>query len=309
VARKKAPVVIKADGLAQGKGVTVAQTTEEALAALKSAMVDRAFGLAGKRVVIEECLSGEEASIIVISDGKNIIPLASSVDHKRAYDGDRGPNTGGMGAYSPAPLVTRETERRIMDEVITPMIKGLREEGMPYTGVLYTGIMLTDSGPKVLEFNVRLGDPETQAVLPCLKSDLVELMEHSIDGTLGGVEAAWYEKSAVCVVIASGGYPGRYENGKEITGLDEAEKMKDVIVFHAGTKLSAVQSGARRGLPGGDSPQSAVITDGGRVLGVTGLGDDIESAIHTAYKGVSKIKFEKMHFRKDIGKKALIKRG
>jgi len=291
IEEKKPPIVIKADGLAQGKGVFVTQTKEEALAALKSAMVDKAFGPAGERVVIEECLYGEEASIIVISDGKNIIPLASSQDHKRAYDGDKGPNTGGMGAYSPAPIVTREAERRIMDEVITPMIKGFREEGMPYKGVLYAGIMLTDSGPKVLEFNVRLGDPETQAVLPRLKSDLVELMEHSIGGTLGEAEAVWHEKSAVCVVIASGGYPGHYEKGKEITGLDEAEKMKDVVVFHAGTKRQS----------------SKYITDGGRVLGVTALGDDIESAISTAYKAVSKIKFENMHFRRDIGKKALIK--
>ncbi|MDP3789674.1 MAG: phosphoribosylamine--glycine ligase [Candidatus Omnitrophota bacterium] len=295
VEEKKAPIVIKADGLAQGKGVFVAQTTEEALAALKSAMVDKAFGPAGESVIIEECLSGEEASIIVISDGKNIIPLASSQDHKRAYDGDKGPNTGGMGAYSPAPIVTRETERRIMDEVITPMIKGLREEGMPYTGVLYAGIMLTDSGPKVLEFNVRFGDPETQAILPRLKSDLVELMERSIDGTLGKAEALWHKKSAVCVVMASGGYPGPYENGKEITGLDEAGKMKDVIVFHAGTKRNTH-----------DAIRDTIITDGGRVLGVTALGGDIESAIDTAYKAVAKIKFEKMQFRHDIGKKALL---
>lgn len=293
-AQKKPPVVIKADGLAQGKGVIVAQTKEETAAALKGMMVDKAFGIAGDCVVIEECLYGEEASIIVISDGKNIIPLASSQDHKRAYDGDKGPNTGGMGAYSPAPLVTQEMERRIMDEAIIPVINGLAEEGMPYKGVLYAGIMLTDSGPKVLEFNVRLGDPETQAILPRLKSDLVDLMERSIDGELEKAKPVWHKKSAVCVVVASGGYPGRYEKGKTITGLDEAEKMKDVVVFHAGTKRNTH-----------DAMRDTIITAGGRVLGVTGLGIDIGPAIETAYKAVSKINFEDMHFRKDIGERAL----
>lgn len=294
---KKSPVVIKADGLAGGKGVFVAQTVEEALAALKSAMLDKVFGSAGEQIVIEECLYGEEASIIVISDGENIIPLASSQDHKRVCDGDKGLNTGGMGAYSPAPIVTREIELKVMDEVIIPVINGLRDEGMPYKGVLYAGIMLTDFGPKVLEFNVRFGDPETQAILPRLKSDLVELMERSIDGTLGKTKAVWCGKSAVCVVVASGGYPGRYEKGKEITGLDEAKKMKDVTVFHAGTKTSSIVH----------RPSSVrYTTDGGRVLGVTALGDDIESAMGTAYKAVAKIKFEKMHFRHDIGKKAFL---
>lgn len=290
VSKKSLPFVIKADGLAQGKGVTVAHTRDEALSALKSIMVDKIFGKSGDKVIAEDCLLGEEASIIVISDGKNVIPLATSQDHKRIDDGDKGPNTGGMGAYSPAPLITAELEEKIMNEVVMPVIKGLAKNGTPYKGVLYAGIMVTKTGPKVLEFNVRFGDPETQAILPRLKSDLVELMERSISGDLEGYEAVWSERSAVCVVISSGGYPGNYEKGKEISGLDEAEKMKDVIVFHAGTK----------------KPAAAYITDGGRVLGVAGLGDDIESAIHTAYKGVSKIKFDKMHFRHDIGKKALL---
>ena len=297
VSSRKMPVVIKADGLAQGKGVTVAHTHEEALNALKSAMVEKAFGKSGERVIIEECLFGEEASIIVVSDGKNVVPMAASQDHKRIDDGDKGPNTGGMGAYSPTPLVTPEIEKRIMDEVIRPMINGLSEDGIPYKGVLYAGIMLTKEGPKTLEFNVRFGDPETQAVLPRLKSDLVELMERSVSGDLKRYKAVWDERSAVCVVVASGGYPGSYEKGKEIKGLDEADKLKDVVVFHAGTKKSQVAS---------RKSQVEYLTDGGRVLGVTGLGDDIESAIHTAYKGVAKIKFDKMHFRHDIGKKALL---
>jgi len=299
VAQKRTPVVIKADGLAQGKGVTVAETHDEAVAALKSSMVDKIFGSAGERVVVEECLRGEEASIIVISDGENVVPMATSQDHKRVSDGDKGQNTGGIGAYSPTPLVTPEIEKRIMDEVIYPMINGLSEDGISYKGVLYAGIMLTKDGPKTLEFNVRFGDPETQVILPRLKSDLVELMERSIDGTLGKAEAAWHEKNAVCVVIASGGYPGHYEKGKEITGLDEADKLKDVVVFHAGTKTSSIVH----------RPSSIkYVTDGGRVLGVTGLGDDIESAISTAYKAVSKIKFKNMHFRRDIGEKAILYR-
>ncbi|MBU4377071.1 MAG: phosphoribosylamine--glycine ligase [Candidatus Omnitrophica bacterium] len=286
---RKLPIVIKADGLAQGKGVTVAHAREEALSALKSAMVEKVFGKAGERVVIEECLVGEEASIIVVSDGKNIVSMATSQDHKRINDGDKGPNTGGMGAYSPTPLVAAEIEKRIMDEVIHPMIVGLAKDNMPYKGVLYAGIMLTKNGPKTLEFNVRFGDPETQAILPRLRSDLVELMERSISGDLKGYKAVWYEKSAVCVVLTSGGYPASYEKGKEIHGLENAEKLKDVVVFHAGTKKSS----------------GTYVTDGGRVLGVTGLADDIELAIHAAYNGVSKIKFDKMHFRRDIGKKAL----
>jgi phosphoribosylamine--glycine ligase len=290
-ARMPLPLVIKADGLAQGKGVTVAATRTEAAAALKSSMVDRVFGPAGNRVVIEECLAGEEASVIVISDGKNVVPLAVSQDHKRIFDGDKGPNTGGMGAYSPTPVITAELEREIIDGIVAPLIRGLSEGGVSYKGVLYAGIMMTETGPKVLEFNVRLGDPETQAVLPRLESDLVELMEGAIDGGLKGAKPVWSEKSSVCVVAASGGYPERYEAGKEISGLEEAEGMEDVIVFHAGTRLTA--------------RKNVYATSGGRVLGVTGTAAGIDKAIGAAYRAISRIKFEGMHYRRDIGRKAL----
>jgi len=289
IAQKKMPLVVKADGLAAGKGVYVCHTKEEALGAIKDAMVDRKFGSSGEKILVEECLEGEEASIIVISDGENVMPLATSQDHKRIFDGDKGPNTGGMGAYSPAPVITPELERRIMDEVVVPIVKGMASDGIPYKGILYAGIMVTEVGPKVLEFNARFGDPETQAIFPRLKSDLVDLIERSIDGALKGVTASWAEQSSVCVVIASGGYPGEYEKGKEIKGLEATDRMKDVVIFHAGTKQSA----------------GKYYTTGGRVLGVTGSGDTIEAAIRNTYKAVSKIKFEDMHFRSDIAKRAL----
>ena len=300
------PLVVKADGLAAGKGVTVCYTREEASRALEDAMVNKKFGASGERVVIEDCLEGEEASIIVISDGKHVVPLATSQDHKRIFDDDKGKNTGGMGAYSPAPVVTPELEHRIMDEIIMPIIKGMASENMPYKGVLYVGIMVTGEGSKVLEFNVRFGDPETQAIFPRLKSDLVDLIERSIDGNLKGCAPVWDKRNCVCVVMASGGYPGKYEKGKEIKGLDEVEKMQDAVVFHAGTKLSTADSPSSSAKASEDR-QSTVkyLTSGGRVLGVTGLGDDIESAIKVTYEAVSKIKFDKMHFRRDIGKKAL----
>jgi phosphoribosylamine--glycine ligase len=294
---KELPLVIKADGLAAGKGVTVCHRREEILTALEDAMVNKKFGLAGEKVVIEECLKGEEASIIVISDGENIVPLATSQDHKRVFDDDKGLNTGGMGAYSPAPVVTPELEHRIMDEIILPMIRGMSNEDMPYKGVLYVGIMVTDHGPRVLEFNVRFGDPETQAIFPRLKSDLVDLIERSIDGNLKGTVPIWDKRSCVCVVISSGGYPGKYEKGKEIKGLDTVGSMNDIVVFHAGTKSVT------------DEGNEKFITDGGRVLGVTGLGDNIELAIKKTYKAVSGIKFKDMHFRTDIGKRALTRCG
>ena len=263
----KMPVVIKADGLAAGKGVVICSSKDEAFKELKSLMVDRRFGSSGERVVIEECLHGEEASIIVVSDGVNVVPLASSQDHKRVFDDDKGPNTGGMGAYSPAPLITNDLERKIMNEIIIPMINGMREDDMPYKGVLYAGIMVTKEGPKVLEFNVRFGDPETQAILPRLRSDLIDVIERSIEGDLKGYNLSWDNKSCVCVVVASGGYPGSYEKGKEIKGLDKAASMEDVVVFHAGTKR-----------PSGKTKKH-VVTSGGRVLGVTGLGGTIDIAI------------------------------
>ena len=291
------PVVIKADGLAAGKGVVICDTRDEALKCLKRFMVDKILGSSGRKVVVEECLVGEEASIIVVSDGEHVLPMASSQDHKRAFDKDLGPNTGGMGAYSPAPVVTEELDRLVMRDVIYPMIKGMANDGIPYKGVLYAGIMVTKDGPKVLEFNVRFGDPETQAILPRMKSDLVDIVEGSLNGTLNEQKISWDKRSCVCVVVVSKGYPGSYEKGKEIGGLDEARELKDIVVFHAGTKL--IREGS----------DEKIITSGGRVLGVTGLGKDIENAIKNTYEGITHIRFEKMYFRNDIGKKALKRSG
>jgi phosphoribosylamine--glycine ligase len=295
-----APCVVKADGLAQGKGVIVAKTVDEAKQAVNSIMQERVFGDAGNRVIIEDCLEGQEASIIVLTDSKGVIPLASSQDHKRIFDNDQGPNTGGMGAYSPAQIVTQELFKEILDKIVYRIIDGLVREGVEYKGALYAGIMITQDGPKVLEFNVRFGDPENQAIMPRLKSDLVEAMLATSEGNLtkfnnlsGGLK--WDNRACVCVVCASGGYPGDYEKGKEISGLEEVKKMKDVVVFHAGTKKSIVHS-----------PESTVkyLTNGGRVLGVAGLGNTIKEAIDKTYQAIEKIHFEGMHYRKDIGKKA-----
>ena len=289
-----APCVVKADGLAQGKGVIIAKTADEAKQAVTSIMQEKIFGNAGNRVIIEDCLEGQEASIIVLTDSKEVIPLASSQDHKRIFDHDQGPNTGGMGAYSPAPIVTKELFEEIIQKVVYRTIDGLVKEGIDYRGTLYAGIMITKEGPKVLEFNVRFGDPETQAVLPRLKSDLLEAMlattERKLNKlvNLGGL--SWDNRACVCVVCASGGYPGEYDKGKEISGLEEVAKMKDVVVFHAGTKKLPVK----------------YVTNGGRVLGVIGLGNTIKEAIDKTYRGVEKIHFEGMHYRKDIGKKAII---
>jgi len=287
--------VVKADGLCAGKGVVVCKTADEGKEAVKSIMTDRIFGNAGKKVIIEECLAGEEASIIVVSDGVTVVPLASSQDHKRIYDSDRGPNTGGMGAYSPAPVITEGLFKGIMDRVIYPVVSGLARDGKPYKGALYAGIMVTDKGPFVLEFNARFGDPETQAILPRLKSDLVELLERSIDGKLSGYSLVWDERPCVSVVMASGGYPGDYEKGMEITGFDEIKALKDTVVFHAGTKTG------RRATDG----DSLYVTSGGRVLNVTALGSDMKDAIDNCYAAVRKIHFEKMHYRRDVGARAL----
>jgi phosphoribosylamine--glycine ligase len=291
----KTALVIKADGLAAGKGVAVCRTLEDQKAALKSMMIDRVFGAAGDRVVIEECLSGEEASIIVISDGKNAVPLASSQDHKRIFDGDKGPNTGGMGAYSPAPVITDALLKKIMETAVLPLIRSFDAEGRPYRGALYAGVMVTGRGPYVLEFNARFGDPETQAILPRLRSDLVEVMERAIDGRLGGYALEWDPRPCVSVVAASGGYPGAYANGMEITGLDEASALADVVIFHAGTKMG------RRASDG----DNLFITNGGRVLNVTALGSDFNAAIEACYKAVRMIHFDKMHYRTDIAWRAV----
>ena len=283
------PVVVKADGLAAGKGVMVCRTTEEAVRAVDQIMVDRAFGEAGSQVVIEECLVGEEASCLAFTDGKTILPMASCQDHKAVYDGDRGPNTGGMGAYSPAPVVTAELHEKVSQEVLHPIVKGMAEVGIPYKGVLYAGIMVCEGVPKVLEFNARFGDPETQPLLMRMKGDIVPVLEACIHGNLSQCRVEWDSRPAVCVVMASNGYPGNYDKGKVIGGLEDVERMKDVFVFHAATASE-----------GGN-----VLTSGGRVLGVTGLGENIPEAIKTTYQAVRKITWDGVHYRTDIGKKAL----
>jgi len=288
IKKKGAPLVVKADGLAAGKGVFVCKTFEDGLEAVKIIMEDKKFGLSGDRVVIEDCLLGEEVSVIVLADGENAVPLASSQDHKAICDGDKGENTGGMGAYSPAPVLTDEMSERIDREIITPIIKGLASEGKFYKGVLYAGLMITEDGPKVLEFNVRFGDPETQAILPRLKDDLVELIQASIDGKLGARKLNWDKRPCVSVVMVSGGYPGKYEKGKVINGLEETAKMKDVVVFHAATRY-----------------EQEFVTSGGRVLNVTALGKDIKDAIDRAYEAASRIDFDKAYYRRDIGHRAL----
>ncbi len=293
IRERGAPIVIKADGLAAGKGVTVARTLDEALEAVDAVMVERRFGEAGARVVVEECLAGEEASFLAFCDGKNVLPMASSQDHKPVFDNDEGPNTGGMGAYSPAPVVTPELFDEIVETVIRPTVEGLAREGTPYVGVLYAGLMIQDGRPKVLEFNCRFGDPECQPIVMRMKGDLVPVLEACIDGTLDRVSLEWDPRPAVCVVMASGGYPGSYTKGHEIRGLDDAARLDDVVVFHAGTR----REGGR------------VVTAGGRVLGVTALGEDIPAAIRRAYQAVERISWEGVHYRRDIGRKALRRLG
>jgi phosphoribosylamine--glycine ligase len=289
IRRHGAPIVVKADGLAAGKGVIVAQSEEEAIGAVDRIMRDKAFGEAGAKVVIEEFLEGEEASFLAFTDGKTILPLASSQDHKPVFDGDRGPNTGGMGAYSPAPVVTPVIHEQILESVFRPAIDGMAAEGCPYSGILYAGLMIRGDEIKVLEFNARFGDPEAQPLLARLKSDLVPVLKACARGDLSGVGLEWHEKAAVCVVMASGGYPGTFEKGYAIEGLEKAEKIDDLVVFHAGTT-------AREG---------KVVNAGGRVLGVTGLGSTVAEAIDKAYSGVRTISWKGAHYRTDIGQKAL----
>ena len=295
-----APCVVKADGLAAGKGVVVAKTTDEAEKAVSLMMEDKVFKDAGSKIIIEECLEGEEASILVITDSRDVAVLASAQDHKRIFDNDAGPNTGGMGVYSPASIVTPGLLNDVLDKIIYPAIRGLHKEGIDYRGVLYAGVMITKSGPKALEFNVRFGDPETQAILPRLKSDLVEVMLAVSEGKLVKVKNLdWDNRACVCVVLASKGYPGDYEKDKEIYGLDEAVQIKDIAVFHAGTKLRKINDI-------GQKAELEYLTSAGRVLGVVGLGDTIKDAIDNVYQAVEKISFEGMHYRRDIGKRALI---
>ncbi len=286
---KGAPVVVKADGLAAGKGVFPCLTVEEALAAIDKIMVERAFGPAGERVVVEEFLQGEEASFLAFTDGECVLPFPSCQDHKAIYDGDRGPNTGGMGAYSPAPVVTPELHQRIMVEIMHPTVRAMAAEGATYRGVLYAGLMISHGSAKVLEFNVRLGDPEAQPLLMRLEGDLVPLLQAVVEGRLGLVEARWDPRAAVCVVMASQGYPGAYVKGRPISGLEEIQGMEDVVVFHAGTA----------------EKDGRIVTSGGRVLGVTARGDGVKEAIDRAYRAVEKIQWEGAHFRRDMGRRAL----
>lgn len=288
---KGAPIVIKADGLAAGKGVIVAETVDEATDALKLIMKDKAFGDAGNKVLVEQCLKGEEASFMILTDGKTVIPLATSQDHKRIFDGDKGPNTGGMGSYSPAPLITDLLQAEIMRSIINPIMNGLQREGINFRGVLYAGIMVCDGKPFVLEFNVRFGDPEAQPILARLDSDFFELLKATAEGRLKDMTVAWKDEAAVCVVISSKGYPGEYSKGEKITGLDSFKNDKNAVVFHAGTSMK----------------NGEIVTSGGRVLGVTALGRDIKTAKDNAYKAIEKIHFNGMHFRKDIADKAIKK--
>lgn len=287
VHKVSAPIVVKANGLAAGKGVVVAQTVSEAEQALERIMVDRALGEAGHEVVIEEYLQGEELSLMAFVSGRTVLPMVVSQDHKQVYDGDKGPNTGGMGAYSPVPQIAETVVDQAMQDILRPMANGMVEEGLDFRGVLYAGLMVTEDGPKVIEFNVRFGDPETQVVLPRLKSDLLPVLKATSEGTLERVTLDWTERAALCVVLASGGYPGAYKKGVPITGLSALPE--DVFAFHAGTELEHNQ----------------FVTSGGRVLGVIALGDNLRQAQKHVYKQLQNIKFKRMHYRRDIGDKAL----
>ena len=277
-----APIVVKADGLALGKGVTVAATEEEAVEAVRAMMADNKFGASGSTVVIEECMTGPEVTVLCFADGEHISPMPSSQDHKRAYDGNQGPNTGGMGAITPAPCYTPEIAQRCVKEIFEPTMAAMKAEGRPFQGVLYFGLMLTAEGPKVVEYNARFGDPECQALLMRLDTDLMDIFEACVKGTLDQVDIRWKREATCCLVLASGGYPLSYEKGKVIEGLDQ---VADAVVFHAGTA----------------EKDGRIVTNGGRVLGVTALGEDLEAAIRNAYQAAQPIHFDQMHFRTDIG--------
>jgi phosphoribosylamine---glycine ligase len=283
------PLVIKADGLAAGKGVLIVQDLSQAEKAISSIMRENKFGSAGRRVVVEEYLTGEEVSMLVFTDGEYFIPMKASQDHKKIGDGDFGLNTGGMGAYSPVPFFDFKAQNWVLERVFKPVIKGMREEGRKFKGVLYAGLVLTEEGPKVLEFNARFGDPETQVILPGLKTDLIEILNAVQEEKLNKIKVEWSNQAAVCIVLASGGYPAAYEKGKIITGLEKIDNQQNAMVFHAGTKKK----------------NSKFITSGGRVLGVTAWDDTLTGAIEKAYETAEKINFEKVYYRKDIGKKGL----
>jgi phosphoribosylamine---glycine ligase len=288
IENKNCPLVVKADGLAAGKGVLLCQTADEALSAVDSIMGKRSFGEAGDQIVVEEFLKGEEVSVLAFSDGQTVLMMDSAQDHKAAYDGDKGPNTGGMGAYSPAPIFTETMRQKVRDKIMLPMIRAMQQEGRPYKGILYAGLMLTKTGPQILEFNARFGDPETQPLLVRMDSDIIPIFEACIDGTLDKCPLQWKNESSVCVVMAAKGYPESYEKGKPISGLKDANALPGVVVFHAGTK----------------EQDAEVLTQGGRVLGVTAIGEDTATAISRAYEAVEKIEWDGIHYRKDIGHRA-----
>jgi phosphoribosylamine--glycine ligase len=289
VNRRNGPCVVKADGLAAGKGVIVCSGADAARKAVKEMLEEKRFGSAGDRIIIEDCLVGEEVSVLAICDGERVVPLVAAQDHKAAFEGDMGPNTGGMGAYAPAPVMTDELKNAVLAKVLVPTVKGMAEDGMPFKGVLYAGLMVADDEINVLEFNVRFGDPECQPLMMFLKEDIVPSLQQAAEGSLEERELTWYSGSAICVVLASAGYPGSYEKGKAISGLDSVDSNPNVTIFHAGTKLD------------GD----AFVTSGGRVLGVTARGADLQQAAKAAYAVANKIRFEGMRMRRDIGYRAL----
>lgn len=286
------PIVVKADGLAAGKGVVVCESKAQAIAAIKDMLEEKSFGRSGEKILLEEKLEGEEASILAFCDGKTVMPMVSSQDHKRVFDNDIGPNTGGMGAYAPAPVVSDAVLKKAVEKILVPAVKGMAAEGREYRGILYAGLMIKGGEPKVIEFNCRFGDPETQVVLPLMKSDLLDALLACVDGTLDKEKIEWKNEASACVIMASGGYPGRYETGKEISGLADAARHRNVMVFHAGTAFSGT---------------GRIVSNGGRVLGVTAVAPELKESIRMAYGAVSVIDFENAHFRKDIGWRALPK--
>lgn len=289
------PAVIKCDGLALGKGVIIAENEEQALNAVKSMLLDGKFGKSGSEIVIEEYLTGPEVTVLAFTDGKTVKPMVSSMDHKRAYDGDKGLNTGGMGTIAPNPLYTEEKQRECMEKIFLPTIRAMEKEGRPFKGCLYFGLMLTPKGAKVIEYNCRFGDPETQVILPLLETDLVDIMEAVWEERLDGLDVKWSDKACACVVMASGGYPEKYETGKEIMGLDAKGQYEGVYVYHAGTKIEDSYL----------NKEVKYLTAGGRVLGVTAVDKTLQGALDKAYGAVREISFEKAHYRRDIGQRAL----
>ncbi len=287
--KTKNKIVIKASGLAAGKGVIICDNSKEAIKTIKEVMIEKKFGDAGNKIVIEEFLEGEEASFLVFTDGKTAKPMVTSQDHKQVFDGDKGPNTGGMGAYSPAPVINKKLEKKIMQQVINPLLKKMSEKKTLFKGVLYAGLMIKNNEVKVIEFNARFGDPETQVILPRLKTDLVKIMLASIKEKLAKTRISWSKKASCCVVLTSKGYPKKYEKGKQVKGLEKVKQLKNTLLFHAGTRKE----------------NEKILTNGGRVLNVIGLGETIKQAIKTSYNAVEKISFNGMHYRKDIGLKAL----